>query len=124
MNKFNNNSVQLIGNLGQDVALLTFGSGSKKATFPLATTEAYKNKEGDLVKNTQWHNVIAWGKQADELVKSVAKGYKIEVQGKIQHRSYEDKDGNTKYVTEIVMSDFKKLNEKKAIAEVEEVVPY
>jgi single-strand DNA-binding protein len=124
MNKFNNNSVLLIGNLGQDVALLTFGSGNKKATFPLATTEAYKNKEGDLVKNTQWHNVIAWGKQADELVKSVAKGYRIEVQGKIQHRSYEDKDGNTKYVTEIVMSDFKKLNEKKAVAEVEEVVPY
>ncbi len=124
MNKFNNNSVQLIGNLGQDVTLMTFGSGNKKATFSLATTDAYKNKEGELVKNTQWHNVIAWGAQADQLSKSVAKGFRIEIHGKIQHRSYEDKAGNTKYITEIVMSDFKKLNEKKVATEVEAVTPY
>jgi single-strand DNA-binding protein len=124
MNKFNNNSVQLIGNLGQDVAILTFGSGNKKATFSLATTESFKNKEGDVIKNTQWHNVIAWGAQADQLAASVAKGYRIEVHGKIQNRSFQDKDGNKRYVTEIVMSHFKKLNEVKTAAEVEQVLPY
>ena len=124
MNNFNNNSVLLIGNLGQDVALLTFGSGNKKATFSLATTESFKNKEGDVVKNTQWHNVIAWGTQADQLAATVAKGYRIEVHGKIQNRSFHDKDGIKRYVTEIVMSHFKKLNEVKPTVEVEQVSPY
>ena len=100
------NQVQLLGNLGKDVELKTLQSGSIKASFTLATDESYKDSKGKKVENTQWHNVIAWGKSA-ELMKSIlSKGSKVLVRGKILNRSYDDKDGVKKYITEIQANEF------------------
>jgi single-strand DNA-binding protein len=110
MNNILHNNVNLIGNLGQDIQLINFESGNKKASFSLATSESYKNKDGEYVKNTQWHNVVAWGKQAELLSRSLSKGNKIAVQGTLQYRTYVDKDGKTQYVAEVVMNEFIKIN--------------
>jgi single-strand DNA-binding protein len=110
MNNILHNNVNLIGNLGQDIQLINFESGNKKASFSLATSESYKNKDGEYVKNTQWHNVVAWGKQAELLSRSLSKGNKIAVQGTLQYRTYVDKDGKTQYVAEVVMNEFVKIN--------------
>jgi single-strand DNA-binding protein len=109
MNNILHNNVNLIGNLGQDIQLINFESGNKKASFSLATSESYKNKDGEYVKNTQWHNVVAWGKQAELLSRSLSKGNKIAVQGTLQYRTYVDKDGKTQYVAEVVMNEFVKM---------------
>ena len=105
------NSVQLIGNLGRDVQITTFDSGNKKASFSLATTEVYKNQKGELVKNTQWHNIIAWGRNAELLAKALTKGSKVALQGMINYRTYEDKEGVTKSITEILVSEFMRITE-------------
>jgi len=100
------NRVQLIGNLGKDVQSTDLTSGATKATVSLATTDAYYNKAGDQVKETQWHNLVAWGKTAERMCNMLAKGSKVAVQGKLSNRSYEDKEGVTKYITEIIVSEF------------------
>jgi single-strand DNA-binding protein len=110
MNNILHNNVNLIGNLGQDIQLISFNSGNKKASFSLATTETFKNKDGEYVKNTQWHNVIAWGKQAELLARTLAKGSKVAIQGALQYRMYVDKNGKTQYVSEIVMNEFLKIS--------------
>ena len=89
------NNVHLIGNLGKNVELKNFDSGSKKASFPLATTESYKNTKGEYVKNTQWHNVIAWGRNAELIAKALEKGSKVAIQGTLNYRTYEAR-GETK----------------------------
>ena len=104
------NHVQLIGNLGQDVELREFDNGSKKANFTLATSEKYTDKNGEKIEDTQWHNITAWGKIATWINDSLAKGDYVMIQGKLTHRKYEDKDGNTKYFTEIIAGEFMKLN--------------
>jgi single-strand DNA-binding protein len=96
------NKVTLIGNLGQDPEVKHFDSGSCNAKFSLATSQKRKNKEGDLETETQWHNVILWGKQAELAEKFLQKGSKVYVEGSIKYRSYDDKDGVTKYITEIM----------------------
>ena len=106
------NSVQLIGNLGRDVEIFTFESGSKKATFTMATSEFYTNKNGEKSEDTQWHNIVAWGKTADLMSSLLEKGNQVLVKGKIVNRSYEDKDGNKKYISEIVANEFMKLTKK------------
>jgi single-strand DNA-binding protein len=103
------NNVQLIGNLGKNVELKKFDSGNKKASFSLATTESFKNTKGEFVKNTQWHNIVAWGKNAELISKALEKGSKVAIQGTINYRSYLDKEGQTKYITEILVSDFMKM---------------
>lgn len=108
MNTLTNN-VQLIGNLGKDVEIVTFNSGNKKASVPLATTEYYKNEKGELIKNTQWHNLIVWGKNAELISKSVSKGSKIAVQGMVNYRTYLDNAGIMQKVTEILVSEFMKI---------------
>ncbi len=108
-----NNNVQLIGNLGQDVQVMNFNTGNKKATFSLATSESYKNKDGEYVSSTQWHNVIAWGKQADLISRTLAKGNKVAIQGSLIYRFYEDKNGVKQNVTEIVLSEFMKISDSK-----------
>ena len=121
-----NNTVNLIGNLGQDVNLITFNSGNKKANTSLATTTYYKNAKGELQKETQWHNIIAWGIQAELMTKALQKGSTVAVKGQLQYRDYQDKNDKTVKVTEIVVEDFIVVNNKKtsvvnANSEVEEV---
>lgn len=106
------NSVQLIGNLGRDVEVFTFDSGNKKASFTMATSEYYKTKEGEKAQDTQWHNIVAWGKTADLMSALLEKGNQVLVKGKIVNRSYEDKEGNKKFVSEIVANEFMKITKK------------
>lgn len=95
------NKVQLIGNLGNDPEIIALENGKKLAKFSIATNESYKNAQGEVVKNTEWHNVIAWGKTAEIIEKYLAKGSEVAIEGKLTSRSYEDKEGVKRYVTEI-----------------------
>ncbi|HHH53456.1 MAG TPA: single-stranded DNA-binding protein [Bacteroidetes bacterium] len=106
------NFVQLIGNLGQDVELREFDSGSKKASFTLATNEGYTDKNGEKVEKTEWHNIVAWGKPAEWMKNSLKKGDQVMIQGQINYRKYEDKEGIVRYITEINTNDFLKINGK------------
>lgn len=101
------NKVQLIGNLGKDPELKQFDSGKSCARLTIATKEIYKNQRGEKVTETQWHNnVVAYGKIAENISKVLRKGHEVGIHGKLQHRSYEDKQGNTRYVSEIIVRDF------------------
>jgi single-strand DNA-binding protein len=95
------NAVKLIGNVGSEVNVLDFENG-KKASFSLATTESYTNKNNEEVKNTAWHNVVAWGKVAEICADLVSKGKFVSVEGKLNYRNYVNKENKTVYVTEIV----------------------
>jgi single-strand DNA-binding protein len=95
------NKVILLGNLGKDPEVRTLESGRKVAKFSLATTESYRDKNGEKVDRTEWHNVIFWGPIADVIEKYLKKGSTIYVEGRIVTRSYDDKEGVKKYVTEI-----------------------
>jgi len=99
------NKVQLIGNLGNDPEIITLDSGKKLAKFNVATNETYKNASGERVTDTQWHRVIAWGKTADIIEQYITKGKEVAVEGKLSHRSYEDKEGNKRYATEVVCNE-------------------
>ena len=99
------NRVNLIGNLGADPEVKELETGRKIARISLATSETFKNAEGEQVKNTQWHNLVAWGPRANFVEKYLKKGYEIAIEGKLNHRSYDDQDGQKKYVTEIVIND-------------------
>lgn len=110
------NQVQLIGRLGANPELNEFGSGSKKVHMSIATSETYKNKSGDKVTETQWHNVVAWNGTADFAKNYLTKGTEVMVQGKLVSRSYEDKTGTTRYITEVVAEQMMIL-QKKEVAE-------
>ncbi len=106
------NKVQLIGNLGMNPEVKTLDGGKKLAKFSIATNETYRNAKGDKVKETQWHNVVAWGKTAEIAEKYLTKGSEVAVEGKITYRNYNDKDGNKKYVTEIQISELLMLSKQ------------
>jgi single-strand DNA-binding protein len=106
------NKVQLIGNLGNDPEIITMDSGRKLAKFSIATNESYKNQQGERVTDTQWHNVVAWGKTADVIEQYVTKGKEVAVEGKLTTRSYDDKDGNKRYTTEVVCNELMMLGNK------------
>ena len=99
------NKVQLIGNLGNDPEVITLESGKKLAKFAIATNESYKNSNGEKVTDTQWHNIVAWGKTADIIEKYVAKGKEVAIEGKLTSRSYETKEGEKRYITEVVCNE-------------------
>ena len=99
------NKVQLIGNVGQEPTITTYESGKKLARLSLATNEYYKNDKGEKQTDTNWHTAIAWGKTADIIEKYVTKGKEIAIEGKLSSRSYEDKEGAKRYVTEVVISE-------------------
>lgn len=103
------NRVTLIGNLGQDPETKTTESGKKLVHFTLATKDGFKNAEGQRVNETTWHNIIAWNGLADVAGKFLKKGNEVAVEGRIVYRSYEDKKGVTKYITEIVLNDLELL---------------
>lgn len=105
------NKVQLIGNTGNDPEIQNLESG-KLAKFSLATNESYKNDKGEKVTDTQWHNVIAWGKTAEIIEKYVTKGKEVAIEGKLVHRSYDDKNGDKKYYTEVVVNELLLLGSK------------
>ncbi|CAH0996160.1 Single-stranded DNA-binding protein [Emticicia aquatica] len=95
------NSVKLIGNVGSEVNVLSFENG-KKASFSLATNETYTNKKNEEVKNTTWHNVVAWGKVAEICADLVSKGKLVTIEGKLNYRNYVNKESKIVYVTEII----------------------
>lgn len=95
------NRVQLIGNLGQDPEIVTLEGGSKLAKFSIATSDYYKNAKGEKVEDTQWHNIVAWGKTAEIVESYLTKGKQVAIEGKLIHRTYETKEGEKKYFTEI-----------------------
>ncbi|NND79551.1 MAG: single-stranded DNA-binding protein [Maribacter sp.] len=95
------NKVQLIGNLGNDPEIVNLDGGAKLAKFSIATNETYKNAKGEKVTDTQWHNVVAWGKTAEIVENYLAKGNEVAVEGKLTHRSYETKEGDKRYITEV-----------------------
>jgi single-strand DNA-binding protein len=99
------NSVQLIGRLGKDPVVKTIGADRKMATFSLATNEPYKNKSGELVNNTTWHNVVAFGKVVEVIEKYVQKGQEIAINGKLASNTWEDKDGKKRYSVDIVINE-------------------
>ncbi|AWX44862.1 Single-stranded DNA-binding protein [Flagellimonas maritima] len=95
------NKVQLIGNLGNDPEIVLLENGSKLAKFSIATNESYKNSEGEKVTDTQWHNIVAWGKTAEIVENYLMKGKEVAIEGKLVTRSYETKEGEKRYITEI-----------------------
>jgi len=99
------NKVQLIGNLGNDPEIITLENGQKLAKFSLATNENYKDAKGEKQTKTDWHNLIAWGKTADIIEKYITKGKEIAIEGKLTNRSYETKEGEKRYVTEVVVNE-------------------
>lgn len=106
------NKVQLIGNLGQNPEIKTLDGGKKLARFSIATNESYRNANGEKIVETQWHNLVAWGKLAEIIEKYIAKGSEVAVEGKLTYRTYNDKDGNKKYFTEIQVNELLMLGEK------------
>ncbi len=106
------NNVQLIGRLGKDPEVRTFDTGKKLASFSIATSESYKNEKGEKVQDTQWHNLVIWGKLADVAGQYLKKGSEVAVAGKLVHRSYETAAGEKKYITEINVSDMVMLSSK------------
>ena len=99
------NRVTLIGNLGHDPDTKTTETGKKVSHFTLATDDSYKNAEGQKVGETTWHNIVAWNGLADIASKFLKKGNQVAVEGRIVYRTYDDKKGVTRYITEIVLND-------------------
>ena len=100
------NKVIIVGNLGHDPQLRQMENGTEIATFSVATSEKWKDKNGEKQSKTEWHKIVAFGKVAEIIGKFLAKGSKVYIEGKLQTRSWEDDAGNKKYTTEIVMNGF------------------
>lgn len=103
------NKVMLIGNLGKDPEIRYTQSGTAVATFNVATTERWKDKEGQMQESTEWHRVVAWQKLAETCGEYLHKGSKVYIEGKLQTRKWQDQNGNDKYTTEIVANVMKML---------------
>lgn len=106
------NKVQLIGNLGSQPEVINLESGKTLAKFTLATNDHYKNSKGEKITDTQWHNIVVWGKTAQIVEKYVNKGEEVAIEGKLTSRSYDDKEGNKRYITEIVVNELLMLGGK------------
>ncbi len=108
------NKVQLIGNLGNNPEIRTIEGGRKMARFSVATSETYRNAKGEKVTETQWHNLVAWGKVAEIAEQFLSKGSEVAIEGKLINRNYTDKDGVKRYVTEVQVNEVLMLGEKKS----------
>jgi len=104
------NQVQLVGHLGKDVDIKELSNGRKVATASLATKDIYQNKKGEKVIETQWHKIIGWGKNASNMENFLRKGKEVAVRGKLTYRKYTDKNGTTKYFTEVDVSELLLVN--------------
>ncbi|MEX2336195.1 MAG: single-stranded DNA-binding protein [Fulvivirga sp.] len=107
------NSVQLIGRLGKDPEVKNLASGTMIANFTIATSDSYRNAEGEKVEDTQWHKIVAWGKTAEVVSQYLKKGKEVALEGRLIHKVYETADGEKKYFTEINMNDMLMLGSKK-----------
>lgn len=103
------NKVILIGNLGQDPELKYTGSGTAVCNMRIATTESYKDRDGNQVENTEWHSVVAWARLAEVCGEYLKKGSQVYIEGSLQTRQWEDKDGNKRYTTEIKAREMQML---------------
>jgi single-strand DNA-binding protein len=110
-----NNKVQLIGNLGANPEIKELNGNKRMAKFSIATSETYQKVSGEKVTDTQWHNLVAWGKTAEIAEKFLVKGKRIAIEGKLLNRSYEDKNGIKRYVTEIVVNEMLMLSKKQQV---------
>ena len=110
-----NNKVQLIGNLGANPEIKELNGNKRMAKFSIATSETYQKASGEKVTDTQWHNLVAWGKTAEIAEKYLVKGKRIAIEGKLLNRSYEDKNGIKRYVTEIVVNEMLMLSKKQQV---------
>ena len=108
------NSVQLVGRLGNNPEIITLDNGKKMAKFSIATDDSYKNQKGERVEETTWHNVVVWGAQAEIADKYFQKGKELMIEGRLQTRKYENKDGETRYATQVVLNDFLFISKKDA----------
>lgn len=108
------NQVQLIGNLGKKPEMKNLSNGKQLVTFSLATSDFYLDNKGERKQETQWHNCVAWGKTAQIIDKYLDKGSEIALNGKLVYRHYEDKDGNKRYITEVVANEIVMLGGKKS----------
>ena len=103
------NKVILVGNLGKDPELKYTPSGAAVVTFSIATSERYKDRSGEQQEKTEWHNIVAWRQLAEICGKYLHKGKQVYIEGRLQHRSYDDRDGNKRYITEIVADQMQML---------------
>lgn len=108
------NKVILVGNVGKDPVVRYFDKGVAKATFPLATSETYTNQQGETITSTEWHNIVLWRALAEVAEKTIKKGSQVYIVGKIKTRTYVDKDGVNKYITEILADTLLPLEKKQA----------
>ncbi|MFY9463598.1 MAG: single-stranded DNA-binding protein [Sediminibacterium sp.] len=106
------NKVQLIGNLGQEPDIKTIGEDRKVAHLSVATNENYRNAKGEKVTETQWHNIVAWGKLAELAEKYLHKGTEVVIEGKLINRNYTDKQGVKRYITEVQANELLILTKK------------
>ncbi len=106
------NKVILIGNVGRDPEVRYLENGTPVCTLPVATSETYVNKAGERISTTEWHNVVLWRSLADVAQKFIKKGTQVYVEGRIRTRSYDDKDGNKRYVTEIIANTLQLLGRR------------
>ncbi|MCX7551502.1 single-stranded DNA-binding protein [Xanthomarina sp. F2636L] len=104
------NKVQLIGRLGQDPEIINFEDGNKMAKFSMATDDSYKDKNGQKIERAYWHNVVVRGGLVKVVEEYVSKGKEIAVEGKLTNRSWEDKDGNKRYITEVLCDELLMLS--------------
>lgn len=111
------NKVILVGNLGKDPEVRHLENGRVRTIFSLATNETYKNKEGEKVNNTEWHNIVLWTPLAEIAEKYLTKGKQVYIEGRISTRSYEDKEGNIKYITEVVGQNLTLLGSRNSLHE-------
>lgn len=109
------NKVQLIGHLGNNPEIKSLDGGRKVAKFSLATNESYKNQQGEKVEDTQWHNLVAWGKTADFCEQFLSKGIEVAVEGKLTHRDYTDNQGIKRFITEIQVNELLLLSKKATV---------
>lgn len=107
------NKVMLLGRMGKDPEVRTYGENKKVATFSLATSEAFKNKKGEYEDKTQWHTVVMWGALAERAERVLYKGASVFIEGKVEYREYEDKDGNKRKQTDIIAGMFQLISPKK-----------
>ena len=107
------NKVMLIGNLGKDPESREMGDGTKMAKFPIATTETYKNRQGEKVSNTEWHNIVLWRGLAEVAINWLKKGDSVYIEGKLKTRSWEDESGVKKYATDIQADNLSMLGSRR-----------
>lgn len=108
------NKAILVGRLGKDPDLRYTPGGQAVTSFSLATNRYWKNKEGEKQEATTWHNIVAWGKQAETMKEYLSKGKQIFIEGRIDNRSYDDKEGNKRYISEVVVENFRFLDSRES----------